>query len=163
MLGSLTKNAFFHVLSWTSHRARRLVKSVAATGALAVREAIDEKKIIVKTLSSAHGSDISVIITLDSEDLFFSLSSQRPVFDKPARADVSVTRHDAETAAVTKIIWIPGRTSFSDPGTEPERPFLSVLELTPNEGRISLEYDPFEKYSSFSSLAQPQLFTRKDM
>lgn len=112
---------------------------------------MDESKDIAKTISSVHSFEFSLIIALNSKDLFFSLSSQRNSIDKSNRVNVNVICNASETGAVKKIIWIPGRTNLSDPDTKPDSPLLSALQLTLNDRRDSLEYDTFEECSSLLS------------
>lgn len=67
----------FHLLSWSSHKSRRTVRSIRAAEILAAVEAIDEGKILARTLSSIYSSRIPLLLALDSRDLFTSLSTER--------------------------------------------------------------------------------------
>lgn len=88
------------VVSWSSHKAKRPVRSIGTAELLAAGEAIDEGKILASTLAVITNQPVELIIALDTKDLFSSLSSQRNPIDKSIRADVNVIRYELECGNV---------------------------------------------------------------
>lgn len=48
-IGDFKLGSIFHVLSWSSHKSKRPVKSIGASEILAAGEAIDEGKLLAST------------------------------------------------------------------------------------------------------------------
>ena len=134
----IAEGSMFHVLGWSSHKARRPVKSTAAAEILAASEAIDDGKMLARTLSYIYKSRIELVILLDSKDLYNSLSTQRNSVDKSVRDDVNYIRYDFECGNVSTIFWVPGKINLADPGTKPDSPLCEQLQITLNDGKISV-------------------------
>ncbi len=88
LFGDLKLDSIFHVLSWSSIKSRRPVKSVASAETLAAGEAIDEGKVLVNALAELLNIKIGLWVALDSKDLFSTLSSCRLALDRSIRYDV---------------------------------------------------------------------------
>lgn len=79
--------SLFHILSWSSHKAKRPVRSIRVAEVLGSGKAIYERKKVAQTASLVFEMDIPLYAALDSKDLFTSLSTQRNRIFKSIRAD----------------------------------------------------------------------------
>lgn len=82
---------------------KRPVKFIGAAKILAPSEAIDEGEMLKIALTLLRYNNITLLVALDSRDLFTTLSTQRNIVDKSTRADVNVIRYEFETQHVNKI------------------------------------------------------------
>lgn len=87
------KRSLFHILDWSSHRAKHPVQFIGAAEILAAGEAIYVEKLLAKTLFAVFGIKIPLLMAVDSNDWFSSLSPQRNFIYESIRADVNVIRH----------------------------------------------------------------------
>lgn len=60
----------FHVLYWSSHRAKLPVRSICATEILSAGESIDEGEILTWIVSAIYSTYIPLIVSVDSKDIF---------------------------------------------------------------------------------------------
>lgn len=95
-LGELFLNPIFHVLSRSSHKSKRPVRSIGAAEILPAGKEIDEKKILSLTMSIVLATAIPLHVILDSEELYNSLSTTRNFVDKSIGSDVYCIRFDFE-------------------------------------------------------------------
>lgn len=144
LIGDLSKGSVYHTLSWTSHKSKRPVKSIASAEILAVGEAIDEGKIIARSYEALLGIKTELWIVLDSKDLYTTLTTCRNASDRSVRGDVSLIRYEFETQNVSRMIWVPGKVNLSDPGTKPNSPLSNALQLMMLSGEIPFNFDEFE-------------------
>ena len=70
LFGNLASGSVFHVISCSSRKSRRPVKSVASAETLAAGDAIDEGKLIVKAFNELLNLNMGLWIAVDSKDLF---------------------------------------------------------------------------------------------
>ena len=152
LIGPFAQDSQFYVLSWSSHKSKRPVKSVGAAEILAASEAIDEGKVLKQALSTLLGIPLRLIIALDSLDLFTALSTQKNSIDKSIRADVNVIRYEYETQHADDMIWIPGRVNLTDPGTKTDSPLTQAMIQTMACGKLSIDLSEAEARSSDRSL-----------
>ncbi len=68
LFGNFASGSVFHVLSWSSRKSRRPVKSIASAETSAAGEAIDEGKVIVRAFEDLFGFKIQLSIAIDSND-----------------------------------------------------------------------------------------------
>ena len=129
LFGDLDEGSTFHVISWSSRKSRRPVKSIGAAEILAVGEGIDEGKMLRGAFSKLLGIEIDLLVVLDSKDLFDTLSTCRNATDRSVRADVNVIRFEFETRVVSRMIWTPGKTNLADPLTKRNSPLIDALQL----------------------------------
>lgn len=93
LIGSLDEASIYHVVSWTSHKSRGPVRSIAAGGTLAAGEAIDDGTVLKRVYSMLIDIDVELIVALDSRDLFSSLATQRKSIDRSIQSDVNFIRY----------------------------------------------------------------------
>lgn len=148
LFGTMNAKSVFHTISWSSRKSKRPVKSIGAAETLSAGEAIDEGKLLAKTFEFLLNVQVPLWIAVDSKDLFTTLSTCRNSVDRSIRGDVSVIRYEFETGAVSKMIWIEGKTNLADPGTKPNSPLVSTLQLTMASGELSIEFIKSEERSS---------------
>lgn len=76
LIDEFVKHSVFHLLSWYSHRANRTVRSIGGGAEiLAAGEEIDEGKDLAHDLSIITTQQIDLIVALDTNDLFTTLST----------------------------------------------------------------------------------------
>jgi len=136
LFGELSEGSTVHVLSWSSRKSKRPVKSIASAETLAVGEAIDEGKLLRNAFERLLNIEIELVIILDSKDLFDTLSTCRNATDRSIRADVNVIRFEFETRAVSRMIWTTGATNLADPLTKHNSPLTQALELLLFDGSL---------------------------
>ena len=152
LIGEFQEGSVWHTLSWSSHKSKRPVKSIGAAEILAAGEAIDEGKVLVNAYRVLLGMDIDLMISLDSKDLFETLSTCRNSIDRSIRADVSVIRYEFETQNVNRFFWIPGKVNLADPLTKTNSPLVQPLQLSMYSGELGISFeDVLERQSNQSS------------
>ena len=140
LFGPIGEGATFHLMSWTSHKSKRPVKSIGAAEILAAGAAIDEGKMLVKAYEKLLNVSVAHIVAVDSKDLFTTLSTCRNATDRSIRADVSVIRYEFETRNVSTMIWLPGKSNLADPLTKPDSPLELPLQLMMFSGEIPVSF-----------------------
>lgn len=148
LFGDISEGSIFHVVSWSSRKSTRPVRSVGAAEILAAGEAIDEGKTIAHAYSILLGQHVDLIIAVDSKDLFQSLSTQRNSIDKSIRADVNVIRHEFEVRNISSMIWLPGKLNFADIGTKMDSPLTLSTQLMFFTGRLPYSFPGIESCNS---------------
>lgn len=107
LIGDIDDSGIFHVLSWSSRKSRRFVKSSGSTEILACGDAINEGKSVADGLRVLLNKEVPFIVAVDSKDLFNALCTLRNAADKSIRVDINVIRYELETQKVHKMVWIP--------------------------------------------------------
>lgn len=102
VVSNFEKGSIFHTLSCTSCKSKLPVKSIRSAEMFATGEAIDERKVLVQVMSTLLGTNLDLIIALDTKDLYNSLSTQRNALDKFIRPDVNFIRYKFETGRATE-------------------------------------------------------------
>eukprot|EP00178_Gracilaria_changii_P001336 TRINITY_DN1187_c0_g1_i1.p1 TRINITY_DN1187_c0_g1~~TRINITY_DN1187_c0_g1_i1.p1 ORF type:complete len:639 (-),score=88.06 TRINITY_DN1187_c0_g1_i1:5196-7112(-) len=148
LFGEFETNSVFHPVSWSSHKSRRPVKSIGSAEVLAAGCAIDEGKVLKRAFSKLLDVEVSLLVVVDSKDLFDTLSTCRNATDRSIRADVSVIRYEFETYQVSRMSWIPGKLNFADPLTKLDSPLCSALELLLFKGEIPIDTSSCQHRSS---------------
>lgn len=92
VLGDVTRGSEFFFLSWALQISQQPVRSIPAAQILAAGDSIDEIVIYERTLNLTLGICIKLIVLVDSNDLYHSLSAQRNSIDKSFCADVNDIR-----------------------------------------------------------------------
>lgn len=83
-------DSIYHVLSWSSYKAKSSVCSIGAAKILSVGDSTDEGKMLSCVLSSVYKHKLLLTVALDSKDLSTELSTQRNSIDHLIRVDVNV-------------------------------------------------------------------------
>lgn len=118
LVGDFKVGSLYHNVSWSSHKSKIPVKSIGVAEIWAVHGAIDEGKVLASAYNVLVGIEVDLIVTLDSKDLYDTLSTCRSSTDRSICADLSVIRYEFETHNVNQIIWIPGKVPLADPLTK---------------------------------------------
>ena len=152
LFGNLESGSVFHVLSWSSHKSQRPVKSVTSAETFAAAEAIDEGKMLAKAVEELIGTEVKLSIVVDSKDLFSTLSTCRMASDRSIRGDVSSIRFEFATKNVYSMIWVPGKIYLADPGTKPDIHLTQTLNLLFESGTSPIDFtEAVTKYSDLSN------------
>lgn len=136
LVDEMKNNSIYHAISWMSHKSKRPVKNVPAAEIFAAPEGVDEEKTITKTYSEILDMDIKLRLTVDSKDIFSSLSTQMNSIIKSIRGDMSCLRYEFQTGAVNQVSWIPGQASLADPLTKKDSSLIDALQMTLFTGRL---------------------------
>ena len=97
LFGKLASGSVIHVISWSSEKSRRPVKSIPSAKIFATGDAIDEGKALVKALNELLNMNIELWIAVDSKDLFTTLSTCRLASYRSIRGHVSSIRFEFAT------------------------------------------------------------------
>ena len=103
-------------------------------------------------LSNLLGTEILVIVAVDSRDLFDSLTSCHVPEDKSIRGDLQLIRYYFETKKIHRVVWIPGSLNLANLLTKRNSVLSDSLQLLLFEGRL-----PFSFSASQSRIPTPTL------
>lgn len=142
LIDDMATESIYLAISWSSHRAKKPVRSIGADEILAAGELIDEEKILAACIGTVNKTFILLHIVLDSHDLFLPFPTQRQSISKPLRADVSLIRFEFESRNVAEFTWIPGRLNLADVVTKAGRPVIDASQLTLADERIAAVIQP---------------------
>lgn len=117
------------------------MKPIAPGEVLAGGEAVDNGIFISKTYSKLLQAHATLMVLVDSTDLFMSPSTCGDPEDKSFRADLEVFQCYYETKQLRKLIWIPGSTKLADPLTKRDGPPSIVLQLMVLDGTIQMNLE----------------------
>lgn len=79
----------FHLLSCSSQKSRRPIRSIAAAEILAAKEALEEVLLLINALEIFQGTTLSPAILSNPKQIYKFLSSQRSSSDKSVRGAVT--------------------------------------------------------------------------
>lgn len=154
LIDDLVRGSKFHVISWSSHKAQRPVRSTGAAETLAASEGIE----VVKIIASVYGlwlcMDIDLTIFVDSKDLYPAFTTQCQSIDRSIRGDIGVIRFEFEVRNVSRIIWIPGKLHIADIETKFDSPLVDVANQMLSSGLIPFSIHTHESQSSDRSVGQ---------
>lgn len=108
------KDEVFRIVAWQRQKSPRPVRSTGTSAILAYGEAIVEGKIMARAMSLLLDADVPLVVSLDSKDLFESLSTQREIFNKSICVDVELICYEYEMDGVRTFLWTPGRKNLAD-------------------------------------------------
>ncbi len=117
------------------------VESIASAETLAVGEAIDEGKVIVRAFEDFFGFKIQLSIAIDSKDLLTILLTRRLASDRSIRGDLGSIRFDFATKNISNMIWIRGNSNLADPGTKPNCQLTDTLQLLVASGKLPIDFN----------------------
>lgn len=118
LIDQLEIGALFHTMSWSLHKAKRPVKWAGAAETLAAGEETDVGKEIVVVYGDLFRATVNLVVTVDSKDLFSTLTSQRQSIHRSIRASIRVIRYEFETKYVHEVRWVPGKHNLADAGAK---------------------------------------------
>lgn len=80
------------------------MKLIGAAGILAAGEELDKGKFLANAYKALLGTDVKLLVALDSKDLFKTFSARRNFVDRSNRGDASVIPYELETDQVNRVI-----------------------------------------------------------
>lgn len=95
---------------------------------------------------------IDMTIVVDSKDLYTTLITQSQSIDRSIHGDIGVVRFEFEVQNVSKIVWIAGKLSLANVGTEFDSHLNDVMAQLLSTGKISCRLDSSEACQSNHSL-----------
>ena len=119
----------FHTLGWTSRKSKRPVGSIGSAETIAAVIAIDEGKLLCRSIRSLINVEVKLRICVDSKDLWDSLTTCHEPTEKSIKADVNVIQYAYETRNISCMTWIPGKLNPADVLTEKDSPMVNTLQL----------------------------------
>lgn len=99
--------SIFHVLSRSSHKSKRPVRSIGYVEVIAAVEAIYEGNIFSRTAAAIFDTEVSLFIVLHYKYLFTFLSTLRNSIAKSVRADVNFIRYEFERRSLPVLSGYP--------------------------------------------------------
>lgn len=163
LLDDLNVGSTFHEIACFSHRAHRPVRFTGAAEIILAGEHIDIGKIIAQTHSLLLALHTPLVVVVESEDLFKSLTTRRQSIDRSIRGDNGVVRFEFETTNVSKIISFPEKLNLPDVETSLNSLLLFAIAQMLSTGKIPFSPFSFESCSSHRPLGQrPQIFLEKE-
>lgn len=92
VVGPVERGSVFHLLTWASQKSRRPVKSTADAEILAAGESIDEIVMLREALEIIYNVQLTLMVLVDTKDLYHSLDSQHNSVDRSVCGDVNAIR-----------------------------------------------------------------------
>lgn len=102
LIDDLALRSIFHVISWSSHKAHRPVRSLGAAETIAAGEGIDIGKTLAQVYQKLLHMEIDLVCAVDSKDLFTAHTTQRHSIDPSICGEISVVRFEFEDPNITK-------------------------------------------------------------
>lgn len=146
-IGDVASGSTFYLLSWSSHKSRRPVKSTPAAEILAASEALDELVCLHSVIVRILGVPVNLWQLVDSKDLYTSLSTQRQSIDKSVRNDVNCIRFTYETV-LDVFAWIRGNVNIADVGTKKNSALTDALSVILATGKFDIDISCIETRSN---------------
>ena len=116
-----------HMLSWSSKRIRRVVKSTLAAKTLALQDGLDDAFYIMELYQFILVEQIGITATTDSLSLYNAVYSSKNVEDKRLRIDISSIKELIEIKVVKSLQWIDSKRQLADSMTKRTENLLQVL------------------------------------
>lgn len=98
------QSLLFHVMFWSSHKAKHSVKSIVSAELFVASEEIDNGKIQKRAMAIWLSKEVPLIVALNSRDLLTDLFSKLNSIDKSVQAHVNFIRYGLENRYVSQII-----------------------------------------------------------
>lgn len=148
LIGTFDKGSIYHTISWTSHKSKRPVKSIAAGENFAAGEGIEEGLVLKKyTYSLLLNVDTELFIVLTPG--IFILHWQRNASQSIVPCvDIYYFRCQFEDSNANHIFWIPGRLILADPGTNSDSSLKQALQLLLCSGKRPSSFSEFDATNS---------------
>lgn len=114
LIDDLVYSSILHVISWSSHKSRRPVKSTGAAETFAAGEGIETRKLLADAYCTLLQAAIDRTIVVDCKDLYTTLTTERQSIDRPTRGDIGVIRYEFEMRNAAKVTLLPGKINPTD-------------------------------------------------
>lgn len=118
-----------HLVSWSSHKSKRPLRSIGFAEFFAASEAVDKSKVLKASFSLHLGMKIPLYIVLYSKDLYILLYTCHNSIDRSIGADVNVIHFKYEVGNVDAMYWLSSPVNIADPSTKPDSPLYQSLKL----------------------------------
>lgn len=152
LIDNLDSGSIFHVISWSSHKAHRPVRSTGAAETIAAGEGVEIGKVIDQVYNLLLMMKIDFIVAVHSKDLNTTLTTQRQSIDRSIRVDVGVIRYKSEVRNISQIVWIPGKLNPADVGTKFDSSLTPSVARMLSTGMIPFAFTESESCVSGRSL-----------
>lgn len=117
MIGTVVQGNQFNLLAWASNRSRRPSKSTTAAEILSGSKSVDEIILLKNALRKVYDVKILTMVLVDSEDIYYALSSKNNEIDTSIRPAVNAMKFYFETV-VDNFSCISGSLNPADRGTK---------------------------------------------
>ena len=95
-----------HILSWSSKKVRRVVKSTLAAKTLALQDGLDDAFFIQMLFERVINKRYQIIAFTDSLSLYNAIYSSKTVEEKRLRVDISSIQEMISERLVKSVHWI---------------------------------------------------------
>lgn len=147
-ISSMRSGSQFYVVSWTSHKAKRSVKSTGILENLVASESIDTSNLICVAYRKLYDIDSNLFIALDWKDLYTSLTITQQSIRWWTRENLSVIRYKCGTCCINKVVWIPGKPNFANCVTKLDSQLTSAINPMLQTARLPFDFDNAESCPS---------------
>jgi transposase InsO family protein len=106
------------LLSWSSHKCRRVTRSVLAAELYALSGAYDHAFTLRHTLESLLKRRLAIFLFTDSRTLFSSITTLCKLTEKRLLIDIAVLRDAYRTGDLDNLCWVESRYMLADPMTK---------------------------------------------
>ena len=124
------------ILSWSSTRIKRIVKSSTAAECLALIKGIEETlylKALICDILKLKNDNLPTIAMIDNKNLHALINSNKLSQDKRVRIHIAVIKEIIRTNAIQGVRWIQSTGQLTNCLTKRGADGTSLVELLKNE------------------------------
>ena len=104
-----------NLISWQSHRLKRIARSTVAAGTLSAMEACETAFLLKSQISEIFdGEGPPIHLVTDNESLANAVRSTTSVEEKRLRVDISALREMLDKGEIREVSWVPAREQLAD-------------------------------------------------
>jgi hypothetical protein len=117
------------LLSWSSHKCKRVTRSVLAAELYALAGAFAYGYAIRHSLQSLLGRPVNIFLFTDSMTLFNSITTLCKMSERRLQIDIAILRAAYRSGDLNNLGWVRSKFMLADPMTKPlhHEYFLQVL------------------------------------
>lgn len=155
LIDTMVKNSVFCLLSWFSYKAKLIVRLTGTVENIAAGKAVDRGKKTSRVPSKVRGCKVSLLVAMDSEDLYRALPTPRNNVEKSIRADMNVLHYEFKRGNLNALAWIPRQTNLPGPGAKPYSPVPEALQQTMFDKELCTDFSKTKQKALKWSLVEP--------
>ena len=99
------------IISWSSTKVKRVVRSTIAAEALSLQEGLEDAmylKTLITELLPKQDNSLPIVAIVDNKSVIEALNSTKMVDDKRLRLDIAAIKESMRKNEIAEIKWAPG-------------------------------------------------------
>lgn len=94
----------------------------------------------MKAYEKPLGVTFDLIVILDRNDLYDTISTCRRATDCSVRGDVALIRYYFEVRSIMRMVWFLGSANLADPLTKTDSPLTNALLILLYSGKLPCDF-----------------------